>query len=167
MSFPSLAKRTTAVALATALLAGPALTACQQVQDNPKQTAGGLGGAALGGLLGSQFGGSTEWTLAATGLGVLLGGIIGSEVGRSLDDTDRMQMQQASQQAYTAPVGQTINWNNPQSGNSGSFTPVRDGYANSGQYCRQFRTTVTVDGRLEEATGTACRQQDGSWKIIN
>jgi surface antigen len=161
-----LAKRSTALVLASALLAGPALTACQQVQDNPKQTAGAVGGAALGGLLGSQFGGSTEWKMAATGLGVLLGAVVGSEIGRSLDETDRMRMQQASQQAYTAPVGQTINWNNPQTGNSGSFTPVRDGYTNTGQYCRQFRTTVTVDGRLEEATGTACRQSDGTWQIV-
>ncbi|MQX38090.1 RT0821/Lpp0805 family surface protein [Roseospira navarrensis] len=161
------AKRSTAAVLAIALLAGPALTACQQAQNAPKQTAGALGGAALGGLLGSQFGGSTEWKLAATGLGVLLGAAVGSEIGRSLDETDKQRMQQASQQAYTAPVGQTISWNNPQTGNYGTFTPVRDGYANTGQYCRQFRTTVTIDGRLEEATGTACRQNDGTWQIVN
>jgi surface antigen len=161
------AKRTTSLALAAALLGGPALTACQSVQNNPKQTVGTVGGAALGGLLGSQFGGSTEWKMAATGLGVLLGAMVGSEVGRSLDETDRMRMQQASQQAYTAPVGQTIAWNNPQSGNYGTFTPVRDGYTNTGQYCRQFRTTVTIDGRLEEATGTACQQADGTWKVVN
>jgi len=159
-------KRSTALALAAALLAGPALVGCQTA-NSPKQTVGTVGGAALGGLLGSQFGGSTEWKMAATGLGVLLGGLVGSEVGRSLDETDRMRMRQASQQAYQAPVGQTITWNNPQTGNYGSFTPVRDGYANTGQYCRQFRTTVTIEGRLEEATGTACRQPDGTWQMVN
>ncbi|MBB4284444.1 RT0821/Lpp0805 family surface protein [Roseospira goensis] len=163
----SIAKRSTATALAAVLLAAPVLSACQQAQNNPKQTAGAVGGAALGGLLGSQFGGSTEWKMAATGLGVLLGAVVGSEIGRSLDETDRMRMRQASQQAYTAPVGQTIRWNNPQSGNSGTFTPVNDGYTNTGQYCRQFRTTVTIDGRLEEATGTACRQPDGTWQMVN
>lgn len=162
----SFAKRSTAFAMTAALLAGPVLAGCQQAQNNPKQTAGAVGGAALGGLLGSQFGGSTEWKMAAVGLGVLLGGIAGSEIGRSLDNADRAAMQQASQQAYTAPVGQTINWNNPQSGNSGTFTPVRDGYTNTGSYCREFRSTVTIDGRLEEATGTACQQPDGTWKVV-
>ncbi|KAA5606055.1 glycine zipper 2TM domain-containing protein [Roseospira marina] len=164
---PVFAKRSTAAVLAVSLLAGPALTACQSAQNNPKQTVGTLGGAALGGLLGSQFGGSSGWTMAATGLGVLLGAAVGSELGRSLDETDRQQMRQASQQAYTAPVGQTINWNNPQSGNSGTITPIRSGQTNTGQYCRQFRTTVTIDGRLEEATGTACQQPDGTWQILS
>ncbi len=163
----TLAKRSTAVALSAALLAGPVLSGCQQAQNNPKQTTGAVGGAALGGLLGSQFGGSTEWKMAAVGLGVLLGGLAGSEIGRSLDNADRTAMQQASQQAYSAPVGETITWNNPQSGNRGTFTPVNDGYTNTGQYCRQFRSTVTIDGRLEEATGTACRQPDGTWKVVN
>ena len=68
--------------------------------------------------------------------------------------------------AQTAPVGQTITWNNPNSGNSGSVTPVREGKAASGEYCREFQQTVTIGGKSENAYGTACRQPDGSWKIV-
>lgn len=161
------APRSIVLALSAALLLGPALSACQSIRSNPNQTAGALGGAALGGFVGSQFGGSAEWTAAATGLGVLLGAALGSEVGSALDERDRRQMAMAQRRAYAAPVGETIRWNNPNSGNSGTITSIQDGYHPSGQYCRRFRTTVTIGGRLEEATGTACRNAVGEWEIIN
>jgi len=33
--------------------------------------------------------------------------------------------------------------------------------------CREYQQTITVGGRTERAYGTACKQADGSWKIIN
>lgn len=62
--------------------------------------------------------------------------------------------------------GQQITWNNPQSGNSGTITPIRDGYAASGSYCRRFQQTITVGGQKQQAYGKACQQPDGSWKIV-
>ena len=107
----------------------------------------------MGGLLGSQIG-SGRGQLAATGAGVLLGALVGSSIGKSLDDVDRLKAEQAYSQARTAPVGETITWNNPNSGNSGSVTPVRDGTTSSGAYCREFQQTVTVGGKTENAYGT-------------
>jgi surface antigen len=142
------------------------LAGCAQNGSGPgtKQVVGGLGGAALGGLLGSQIGGGTG-KLIATGAGVAIGGLIGSEIGRSMDEVDRMRASQAQQQAVRAPMGETITWNNPESANRGSYTPVRDGYTEGGRYCREFRETITVDGRTETGTGVACRRSDGTWEI--
>lgn len=144
------------------------LAGCAQDGSGPgtKQVVGGLGGAALGGLLGSQIGGGTG-NLIATGAGVAIGGLIGSEIGRSMDDVDRMRAAQAQQQAVQAPMGETISWNNPNTNNQGSYTPVRDGYTQSGRYCREFRETITVDGRTETGTGVACRRADGTWEIMS
>ena len=140
------------------------LAACQN--SGPKQTGGTLIGAAAGGLLGAQIG-KGSGKLAATAAGVLLGAWVGSEVGKSLDRADRAYAQQAHEQALAAPVGQTITWNNPKSGNSGTVTPVRDGTDQaSGAYCREYQQTVTVGGKTEQAYGTACRQPDGTWKIV-
>ncbi|MCG8358825.1 MAG: glycine zipper 2TM domain-containing protein [Kiloniellales bacterium] len=138
---------------------------CTERGLGTKQTVGGLTGAALGGLLGAQFGSGTG-QLATTAAGVVLGGLIGSEIGRSLDDVDRMKMDEANRKAQNASVGETIVWNNPDSGNSGSVTPTRDGVSQSGQYCREFRQTINVGGRTEAGYGTACRQPDGSWRIV-
>ncbi|MEE8203551.1 MAG: hypothetical protein V3R74_07315, partial [Alphaproteobacteria bacterium] len=32
--------------------------------------------------------------------------------------------------------------------------------------CREYQTTVNVGGQVEQAYGTACRQPDGSWQIV-
>ncbi len=139
--------------------------ACSNSGYGEKQTVGTVGGAAIGGLLGSQFGSGTG-RLVATGAGVFIGGLVGSEIGRTMDEQDRMRADQAVNQAHTAPVGETIAWNNPESGNSGAVTPVRDGTSTSGLYCREFQQTITVNGRTESAYGTACREPDGTWKIV-
>ncbi len=153
--------KTVAAATLIALFAA----ACSNSPYGEKQTVGTLGGAALGGLLGAQFGDGTG-QLLATGAGVLIGGLIGSEVGRTMDEQDEMQANQAVTEAHQAPLGETIVWNNPDSGHSGTVTPVRDGSTSSGLYCREFQQTITVSGRTETAYGTACRQSDGTWRIV-
>ena len=62
--------------------------------------------------------------------------------------------------------GSSQGWKNPDSGNSGTFTPTRTYQDGSGQYCREYRQTITVGDRTKEAFGTACRQPNGSWKVV-
>ncbi|HZD26388.1 MAG TPA: hypothetical protein VE631_09030 [Alphaproteobacteria bacterium] len=33
--------------------------------------------------------------------------------------------------------------------------------------CREYGNTVTIGGKPQRVTGTACRQPDGSWKVIS
>jgi surface antigen len=157
-------------ALMAMAVAALSLSACAENGTGPgswgsKQTIGTGAGALAGGLLGSQVGGGSG-RLWATGAGVLLGGLLGNEIGSSLDKADQAAAMQAQQSAYAAPIGQTISWNNPQSGHSGTFTPVRDGTSSNGQYCREYQSTVTVGGEAKKAYGTACRQPDGQWQIV-
>src|SRR3954454_6792425 len=90
----------------TALL----LSGCATDNIGTKQGIGTLGGAAAGGLLGSQIGGGSG-KLAATAAGTLLGAFLGNEVGSSLDRADEAYAGRAVQQAYAAPIGQQIVWN--------------------------------------------------------
>src|SRR3546814_3063255 len=71
-----------------------------------------------------------------------------------MDTVDRQQAECAYQRATTAPVGETITWSNPNTGNSGSVTPTREGTSSTGAYCREFQQTVTIGGkeRSEEHT---------------
>ncbi len=156
--------KTTHIVIAAA--ASLALAACATDQGQ-KQTFGTLIGAGLGGLAGSQIGSGTG-QMAAVGAGVLLGGLLGNEVGRSLDRADRAYADRAAQGSLeSAPAGTVSTWINPDSGNSGSFTPTETYQTAQGQYCREYQTTVTVGGATEQAYGTACRQPDGSWKVVN
>lgn len=156
------------------------LAACTQTTGN-RYGGGGYGGSGInmnkenvgmgvgalaGGLAGSQVG-SGSGRLWATGAGVLLGALLGSSVGASLDKADMAYAQQASYQAHQAPIGQQVTWNNPQSGNSGYITPVRDGRDNYGRYCREYQQTIMVGGRRETGYGTACQTQNGDWEIMS
>ncbi|AWJ92216.1 hypothetical protein Sp245p_20800 (plasmid) [Azospirillum baldaniorum] len=47
-------------------------------------------------------------------------------------------------------------------------TPTGPAYmARDGQLCREYQTTVMVGGLAQPGYGTACRQPDGSWRVIN
>lgn len=129
-----------------------------------KQTMGGLAGAGLGGLAGAQFG-KGNGRLWTTGAGVLLGALAGSSIGQSLDQADQMYAERAFNQAAAAPVGQQISWNNPESGNSGTYETTRTGRTNDGRVCREFHNTIIVGGKAQEGVGQACQQSDGSWAI--
>jgi surface antigen len=154
------------LAAATMLCAALSLGACADIQNNPKTAAGTLVGAGGGALVGSQFG-SGKGQLITTALGALAGAWAGSEVGKSLDRADRLSMQNTTQQTLErAPTRQTSQWRNPDSGNYGTVTPVRTFQSTQGQYCREYQQTITVGGRTEEGYGTACRQPDGTWKVV-
>jgi surface antigen len=89
-----------------------------------------------------------------------------SEIVKPLDNADRQAMQQATQGTLErTPSGQPSTWSNPDSGHSGTVTPVRTYRTSTGQYCREFQQTVTISGQTQQAYGTACRQPDGTWRI--
>lgn len=156
-----------------ALLGALALGACQSNGSNSsggpdmnKENIGTLLGGIGGAVLGAQFGSGTG-RLVGVAAGALAGAYLGNQIGGSLDKADKVQMEKASEKATTAPIGQPISWRNPDSGNAGTVTPTREGTAANGDYCREFQQSVTVGGKTEQAYGTACRQADGSWKVVN
>lgn len=155
------------IILMMAMIATVGLAGCESMQNSgTKQTVGAIGGAVLGGTLGSKVG-KGNGQLWATGIGVLLGTLVGSEVGKSLDKADMVYAQRANHQAHSAPVGEAIEWNNPETGNSGAVTPVRDGKDTGGRYCREYQQTIYVGGQQETGYGIACQQPDGTWEIVS
>jgi surface antigen len=151
------------VALVGVLAIG--LAACENT--GPKEAGGGLIGAGLGGLAGSQIGRGSG-NLAATGAGVLLGALLGSTAGKSLDRADRVYAERSTNTALeSGRSGQPVAWSNPDSGHSGTIIPQPAYQSTGGQYCREYQQTVYVGGQQQQAYGTACRQPDGSWRMIN
>lgn len=140
------------------------LSACSSTtwNENQKAIIGGVGGAAAGGLIASAFDANTAGVLG----GAILGGLIGGAIGNRMDVADRREANRVTHSALeSSPTGTATSWNNPDSGNSGSITPTRTYQAKTGDYCREFEQSVTIDGETQMAYGTACRQPDGSWHI--
>ena len=146
--------------LMTALAAG-ALAGCAQNPTN--QQGGAVIGGILAGVLGNQVGQGSGRTAAIIG-GTLLGALIGGNIGAHMDAQDRAN---AAQALNTVPDGRAATWQNPNTGADYTVVPQRTYQVSSGQYCREYQTTVVVGGREQRAYGTACRQPDGSWKIVS
>ena len=135
------------------------LSGCAQVTN---EGVGTVSGGVLGGLLGSQFGGGSGKVAAAAG-GALLGAFLGGRIGQYMDRQDRMEMQHALE---TAPTGKSVSWKNPDSGNRYTVKPTRTYYKNQ-QPCREYMTDAMIGGKKQQIYGKACRQADGSWKVIS
>jgi surface antigen len=153
-----------------ALLALSVVTGCASSSGGSsggfsgEQTAtvlGALGGAAAGYALGDG-----EWW--AIGAGALVGGLVGNRVGNYLDERDRQQAYSNANYALNNnPDGQTAKWSNPQKGTGGYTTPTDTYQTVNGSTCRTYQTGVTANGQSQSGTGTACRQPDGTWKLVN
>jgi len=156
-------RRLTALIFATALAFGS--VACVGPHGpGPKTQFGAVTGAAAGGLLSAALGAESEGIVA----GVLIGGLVGGAFGNALDNADRRYAQRTAYYGLEhSRSGHTSRWYNPDSGHSGSFTPQETYETRRGRYCREYSQTIRIGGRSERAYGTACRQRDGSWKIVS
>jgi surface antigen len=153
--------------VALGLVAALSLGGCANRDYGTKQTVGALAGAGAGGLLGAQIG-KGKGQLAATAAGTVLGAFLGNEVGKSLDRADRLYAGKAQYQALEyAPAGNDVAWQNPDSGHYGSVRPLRTYQATSGAYCREFQQQAAIGGEVQAVYGTACRQPDGQWQVID
>lgn len=154
--------------LACTLLLGSAARAeCSTEQSSNNAVVGAVFGAVVGGLLGSRIG-SGDGTKVAIGAGVLAGGLLGHRLGGSLSCDEQKQHRDVTQEALeTKPSGTATTWSNPDSGHAGSVTPTRTWRnPDDGRYCREFEQTIRADGTSENASGTACRDADGTWKMV-
>ena len=160
-----LVRRLTTGLLIAAL--GTALSGCGGMGEN--ETAGSILGGVAGAVVGNQFG-SGDGKTAATALGAVIGAMVGGNVGRSLDATSRQRAGAAAERALdTADVGESIIWDNPDNAGGpahGSATVTRQGADTQGRTCREFQQTVIIGGREEQSYGTACRDENGDWKIV-
>ena len=180
------------IALASMLLAATASGCAQGDSSALTQGVGGVLGGVLGGFAGSQFGsgaGQLALTGLGSGLGGLFGGYLGGQVGSGFGEPqsagyspasyppagnpyagtggDDFHAEQARATATDLPLGGSVSWQNPDTGASGSITPVRDGTSAAGHYCRQFEDSRSVGGLPQTAILVACQQPDGTWYAVN
>jgi surface antigen len=136
------------------------LVGCQNMSN---QDVGTMTGAVAGGLLGSQFG-KGGGQILAIGAGTVAGALIGGSIGKSMDDTDRLKMQNTFE---NNPSGQPAYWKNTRTGTTYTVVPTKNVTIEGNPYCREYRSTAVIAGKEQQVYGTACRQPDGSWKIVS
>ena len=123
-------------------------------------------GMVIGGILGGMLGGEVDNGRARTAAiiaGTLAGAAIGGAIGRSMDEVDRMKTASTLESVRT---GVSSRWQNPDTGYQYEVTPTRT-YETSAGPCREYTIDARIGGQTEQVYGTACRQPDGSWKVLD
>jgi surface antigen len=126
------------------------------------QNVGAVTGGVVGGLLGNSIGGGSGKVVATIG-GAIIGSMIGGGIGAQMDRADQARVRQC---INNVPTGRVSSWTNPDTGNRYSVQPTRTYYQDS-QPCREFTTIAVIGGKRQKMYGTACRQTDGSWQMMN
>jgi surface antigen len=127
-----------------------------------KQDQGIIIGAIAGGILGHQVGGGSGQVLA-TIVGTMAGAAIGGSIGRTMDEADRLNTTVALENVRT---GVSSAWVNPDTGYEYVVTPTNTYESGSGP-CREYTLDAKIGGETEQVYGTACRQADGSWLVVD
>ncbi|MEJ8573102.1 hypothetical protein [Microbaculum marinum] len=139
--------------LAAIAVLGASLSACDSGRSTP-----GPGAAAAGAGIGTQAGGRPE-----AGRGTVAGGLIGNRIGAAVDAEARSRAMEAEYQALQyGPAGSPVVWRDPDDNVYGEVIPGET-YSRGGTACRDYSHAIYIDGRQDAASGTACRQPDGSW----
>ncbi len=118
-------------------------------------------GAVAGGAGGAVIGGATKGTTGAL-VGGLIGAGLGYLIGWGWEEYDARQLNDTLE---TNPEGQASTWTNPNTGKAYTATPVAT-KTQGAQPCRDVRIEPAEGGR-EPVVATACREQDGSWRLVN
>ena len=85
----------------------------------------------------------------------------------SLDDKDRELQHQTIQEALeSGKVGEARNWENPDNGHRGTVTPTETYAEDPSRPCRDYQTTVTIEGKTETTFRRACRDTEGQWTQV-
>ncbi len=148
-------------AAGAALIGILALGACAPQGMGPRQEVGIVSGALLGGTAGHLIGRGDGNSILA---GALLGGIIGGVIGADLDEQDRQRAMQAEFRALD--TGRPMTWRGDRRDVRGEVIPGPS-FSEGRQFCREYTHTIYIGGRPQEGFGTACRQPDGSWRIVS
>ena len=126
------------------------------------QDVGTITGGVAGGLLGSTVG-QGSGKMIAIAAGTLAGAYIGGAIGKNMDDNDRARMNQALE---TNSVNQPAYWHNTNTGANYKVVPTKNVSVDGNEYCREYQTIATINGKQQRMYGTACRQPDGSWQAV-
>lgn len=97
-------------------------------------------------------------------IAALDGGIVGSTEADLSDNDDKRALEAEYRALEAAPAGQPVIWRGDDA--NGEVTAAAP-YQVGTQNCRQYSHRVIASGSQYQARGSACRDADGTWTLLN
>ncbi len=103
---------------------------------------------------------------AVLNAGITGGGLVGGPFGTKLERGDRTVAFEAEYKALEySKGGELVNWTGKTGSVSGKVVAAQP-YRVGSQDCRQYSHELDQSGIVTNARGTACRNADGTWSLL-
>ncbi len=126
-----------------------------------KKAIGAVMGGAIGGVIGAQMGEGTSRRIAIL-VGAAAGTLIGSHVGRKMDEADRACIGEALEKSGD---NRTVAWASGDGSTTYRVTPLAP-MPQTDPACRMFELQAATAAGSSTSKAQACRDADGSWRVI-
>ena len=151
-------KKYIAVFLTTGLLG------CSSKEDN--KFIGQILGSAAGAYLGSKIGSGVSNNLAII-LGGAVGLLIGGKIAEALDRDEQLDLNNNVHESLEENKDYEITeWTSKKNKEKTAKIIPLNKYDIDEETCRDFKKIVSSEGKIIEEDSTACRDENGNWKII-
>ena len=139
-------------------------SSCAEKEDN--KLLGQIIGSAAGAYLGSKVGDGIVGNLT-TVLGGTVGFLIGGKIVNILDSEEQSELNNAINQTLTKnPDNLSNKWNSQKNVDTNAEIMPLNSYQIDKNTCRDFTKTVNKGKKQVQEKSTACRDENGNWKII-
>jgi surface antigen len=126
-----------------------------------KKAIGAIMGGAIGGVVGAQVGDGASRNIAIL-VGTAAGALIGSHVGRKMDEADRACIGEALEKAGD---NRTVAWASTDGSTTYRVTPLARA-PDTDPDCRMFELQAATTAGSSTSKANACRDNDGTWRVI-
>lgn len=126
-----------------------------------RKAIGALMGGAIGGVIGAQVGEGASRNIAIL-VGAAAGTLIGSHIGRTMDEADRACVGEALEKAGD---NRTVAWASADGSTTYRMTPLARS-PDTDPACRMFELQAATTAGSSTSTANACRDRDGTWRVI-
>ena len=140
------------------------LIGCSSQEDN--KFIGQILGSAAGAYLGSKVGTGVSNNLAII-LGGAVGLLVGGKIAEALDKDEQLDLSNNVNESLEENEDYEIKeWKSKKNiEKTAKIIPLNQ-YDIDEEHCRDFKKIVTSEGKVIEENSTACRDENGNWKII-
>ena len=140
------------------------LIGCSSQEDN--KFIGQILGSAAGAYLGSKVGTGVSNNLAII-LGGAVGLLIGGKIAEALDKDEQLDLSNNVNESLEENEDYEIKeWKSKKNKKKTAEIIPLNKYNIDEETCRDFKKIVTSKGKVIEENSTACRDENGNWKII-
>ena len=137
---------------------------CAEKEDN--KLLGQIIGSVAGAYLGSKVGDGMVGNLT-TVLGGTVGFLIGGKIVDVLDSEEQLELNNAVNQTLTEnPDNVSKKWNSQKNVETNAEITPLNSYKIDKNTCRDFTKIVNKADKKVQEKSTACRDENGNWKII-